>query len=295
MAAAVLAGDSLAAVARDLTNRGVPSARGGRWEAQTVRSVLTTPTATALRVYKGEVVGDGNWEPILDRDTWHAVRAVLSAPTTVIRSDGKEYRVSRRKRPGRRYLLTGGLARCGRCGAALVAQQRKGRTEGSRSAYLCMSTRGGCNGIGIVAEPFEAEVVRQVLEDLEKNQRFRARLAAGDDHAKTRARLVKRRQAIEARRTETSAAYAQLDIPIEMVRSVGIELDREAARMAQELQALGEPRHGLDPDAILAGWDGMLLNEQRQVLQQLVEKVVVSRAKPGCRAFDADRIEVIPA
>lgn len=42
------AGKSLRAIARDLEAKGVPSARGGKWEAATIRAILNSPITKAL-------------------------------------------------------------------------------------------------------------------------------------------------------------------------------------------------------------------------------------------------------
>lgn len=39
----------------------------------TIKRMLTNPTIAGLRVHRGEIVGRGNWEPILDEVTWRQV------------------------------------------------------------------------------------------------------------------------------------------------------------------------------------------------------------------------------
>jgi site-specific DNA recombinase len=78
--------------------------------------MVTNPTVTGHRVHRGRVVGRGCWEPILDEATWQAVKAKLAAPRVVRRKDGFTYPVGSAhvgNPGGRRYVLTGGLARCG--------------------------------------------------------------------------------------------------------------------------------------------------------------------------------------
>ncbi len=97
--------------------------RQSRITVQSVRNWLQNPSIAGLRVHRGEVIGAGNWEPILDRQTWEQVRARLASPRLVKRIDGKgTYPVSPTQagKGARRYLLTGGLAVCGVCEAPLV-------------------------------------------------------------------------------------------------------------------------------------------------------------------------------
>src|SRR5262249_41172079 len=104
----VQAGESCAAVARGWDGRGGPAARGAQrgWSASAVVSVLRNPRLAGLRAYKGEVVAEGDWEPILARGEWENLQA----------------RIRRTARPGRPSAsLLAGIARCGRCGGPLWA------------------------------------------------------------------------------------------------------------------------------------------------------------------------------
>jgi DNA invertase Pin-like site-specific DNA recombinase len=79
---AVLSGWSLTAVADELTERGHRGAQGARLRTSSVRCLLTSPTVAGLRVHQGEILGRGNWTPILPEDVWQSVRARLSGPRT---------------------------------------------------------------------------------------------------------------------------------------------------------------------------------------------------------------------
>ena len=56
--------------------------------------MLTMPTVAGYRVHQGRIVGRGNWEPILDEQTWQACRLKLSQPRRVVRKDGHTYSIS---------------------------------------------------------------------------------------------------------------------------------------------------------------------------------------------------------
>lgn len=290
MADRVLRGDSLAAIARDLDAAGVPTARGGKWTGTTVRSVLTSPTIAGLRSHKGLVTGTGTWEPILPRDRWEAVKVALSAPVVVTRSDGARYPVTRRRSAPRRYLLTGGIARCWKCGGNLVAQQRRGRGDGTQPAYLCFTR--GCYGVGILAEPFEEYVSDKVLKIINTPE-IRAALAAGDPHADDRTRLLEDAHAIEGRRTDAATAYARGEIDLAMLAAVRDQLDAEAARITKALDAIPAPVGAVDPDAILVAWDHLTLVERRQIIVMIVEKVIVMKAEKGAKKFDPSRVQIV--
>jgi len=76
-----------------------------RGTSQCVLSSSRRRRFVAKRIHRGEVVAHGNWEPILDTDTWRSV-------------DKKLRRVANSALPGRqRHLLTE-LVVCGVCGRA---------------------------------------------------------------------------------------------------------------------------------------------------------------------------------
>ncbi|HEV2928121.1 MAG TPA: recombinase family protein, partial [Propionibacteriaceae bacterium] len=208
---AVLAGWSLSGIARELVARSAPTARGGKWHASTVREMLLSPTVAGLRVHKGEVIRRGTWEPILDEALWRQVVAKLSAPRVVAASDGPRRVLSVRRHTGRRWVLTGGIAVCGRCGAALIASRRS-RANGTEisPAYLCQRAAGGCNGIGIQAEPLEA-LVRDELIAWLRTDEFAAILAR-DEHEARRAGLTKQLGTLEERRIKLSLRWSRGDL-----------------------------------------------------------------------------------
>ena len=116
----VLTGKSMRAVARDMNKAESLTAAGKPWNGVNLKRVLMNPRYAGLRVYRGKVVGPGDWQAILDADTHAGLVAILSdtsrGPATV--------NYERRYIGSRRYL-------CGRCGAPMqhtVASHADGRT-----------------------------------------------------------------------------------------------------------------------------------------------------------------------
>jgi site-specific DNA recombinase len=294
----LLDGKSLTSVVNELRARGVPTARGGRWELATVRSMLLSPTIAGLRVHRGEVVGGGNWEPILDETTWRQVRAVLQTPTvTVTDPRGRPVEASRRRlRAARRYLLTSGLARCGRCGAALIAQQRRGRTPGSRPGYFCHSSRGGCNGIGILAEPLEEHVVEFALRWATSPEVIKAKDAArvradeeGRDLLGALGLIEQRQHRAEDRLVDGTLDKPAYDRQARRLRDGRRDVERRLA----EIRADG-PTYRSHIEEVRGRWGELTIEEQRRVMTDLLRIVVIRPAKPGTRKFDPDRVAIAP-
>lgn len=80
LAAEILAGASQGKAARRANENGMRRRDGGEWEGGDVRRALVKPTVAGLVQHRGEVAGEGTWEPILDRETWEQVRADLTDP-----------------------------------------------------------------------------------------------------------------------------------------------------------------------------------------------------------------------
>lgn len=151
----VLAGRSLASLVHDLNERGVPTvsqwmaanpskSRGAKgpvvgkpWTVTSVRSLLSKPRLAGLLTHKGEIVGKGAWEPVVDRATFDRVQQVLRN-----RSEA-----NRKASSGRRYLLSG-IAVCGTCGTPLqVGAVPEGKASLRR--YRCpRSASGAARGTG---------------------------------------------------------------------------------------------------------------------------------------------------
>jgi DNA invertase Pin-like site-specific DNA recombinase len=101
----LLQGVSLRALAAELRARGVPTVTGAQWSAETLHDVLRRPRNAALTVYRQAIVEGvaAPWEPIVTREVFEAVRALLDDP-------------KRRVGPGAAPKWLGsGIYRCGIC------------------------------------------------------------------------------------------------------------------------------------------------------------------------------------
>ncbi|GAB2878503.1 recombinase family protein [Nocardioides pacificus] len=126
-----LAGTALAEIARRWTDAGLTNAynaettkRAARaWTTSGVRKVLSNPRNAGYMTYEDEVVGRGDWTPILDETTYTLIRAKLADP-------GRRAGTSPTGRKASNLLT--GIATCATCGETL----RAGTTKGE-AAYIC--------------------------------------------------------------------------------------------------------------------------------------------------------------
>lgn len=290
----LLSGWSLANVVRALDERGVKGGHGRPLSPTALRSALTSPTVAAQRVYRGEIVGRGNWEPILDEQTWRAVRAKLSTARQVSDRNGAVVRAGAAHRaPGRKYLLTGGLIVCGVCDAPMLGSVRKLK-RGDVRYYLCHPVKGGKSCTAVLLAETERCVVDQLFAELDKPEFLDA--IATDDSAEQRARLDVELQSVEEQRRELARMWAKRGQPgaltsaeWQAARDVLADTERQ---LQAELAAIPPPAARVDIGAARDLWTEFTLDEQREFVRLFAERVVVHRARRGARAFDPARIAV---
>lgn len=272
----VLAGWSLSRVAADLTARGVRGANGAKITYKTLNRMISNPTVAGYRVYRGEIVGRGLWQPILSEDTWQAVRAKLAA------GQGTQSRTRRR------FLLTGGIAVCGVCDppTAMRAQRRKVYGERLDALYTCWH---GFH-VGIMADPFEKHVGKRLLDELDQPQFLNAITA--DEHGARREAILAGLTADENQRTELAKEWGAGGLTTLEWRAARKAIDDHEQKLRRDLADLPAPLIGIDISQVRAAWPGMLLDEKRELVEMFIESVTVHPAKPGAKAFDRDRVSI---
>lgn len=268
---------------------GQPMMRPSQISPTAVKSWITKATVAGLRAYKGELI-TATWPAILDRATWDAVRDKLTNVRTVKAKDGTVFEVNPVQRnTGRRYLLTGGTARCGVCEAPLTAVERALR--GKRKVYYqCHPNQGGRGCVGIIGDPFEAHVVAEMLDELDRPEVL-AELEA-DEHAARREDLGKALRDLETQRREGARMWAKREITSEEWTAARGVFDGDERTLRADLRAIPAPVGRVDPESIREGWAEMNLDERRDFISMFVKRVTVVRARPGTMGFDKDRVKV---
>ena len=152
---ALLGGATVSAVMREWTRRGLhpPQNHGRPWRRETIPVIMRNPALAGLVSYRGEIVGTGNWEPILPVEQWEAVRALLADPARMV--------------PRGVRTLLGGLAICP-CGNHVQG----GRNARGGAIYRCGPlTRGGRPGPHCqqMSGPVDDYVTRVIIERLSRH------------------------------------------------------------------------------------------------------------------------------
>lgn len=284
---AVLAGRSLAAVARDLNESGRTTSSGKPWTYARLRDVLVRPRNAALvhhgRADRGdfEVVGVATWPAIVDEESWRAVHALLTDP-------------SRRKQQGNDPRWLGaGIYTCGLCGTAMRAAPYGGteRTANRprKFLYRCTST-----AHLTVSTRQTDEHVRGVVAELVRDPRVVAAMQPHDDPLLAADR--ERRTALAARLESFESDYAQGAITGSQLQKATTAVTAQIAEVDLRLAA-GLQRSTASPivqapdpgQAFLAA----PVDVQRAVLRSVLTVEVLPAPNRGA-AWSSDRLRLSP-
>lgn len=291
-AAAVIAGQSLRSIAIDMNQRGSKTVTGrSPWTAQHLRTALTRPRLIGQREYKGEVVAVGIWEPVLDVDTFEAVKTILNDPS---RRAGSSPR-------GRAPVALGSAIYY--CGVCDEPRMRLGTTT-TRRAYRCANVEAGGRHVSRSADKLDAYVTGALLGVLGQPgviDALCADAAAGDDAEMAKLRLE--RDTIPAKLNELDEMFTSGTLNRQRFEKMSRRWTERDAEISSILSALA----GTSPVDVLRGvdnietcWDAVLtIGQKRQILSELLKVTVLPFN--GGRGFgtgfhqDAIRIELTEA
>jgi site-specific DNA recombinase len=276
----LLAGESV----RSLTawaNTGSTSTTGKPWSQRTLRGMLLSPALAGIRTYKGQRF-EGKWDPILERETWEAVEALLRDPA----------RVTRGGRPA--PWLLAGMVKCSRCDQTMIVHYRP-KSRGGAREYLCMAApgRASCGKTTVIAEPLEALVEEVILLQLADDRLAKALEAQGGEVQE----LYQQREVVRAKLREVGEMYDgdEIDRPEYLARRAKLT-DRLAAIQTQLDQHHQRSVLSDLPTAeqeLRSWWHGSATAEQKQsVVRACLYSVVVGpvERRTGPR-FDPDRLK----
>jgi len=276
---ALLGGGTLSGVMREWASAGLRPAQSktGRWSRQSIRTILLNPRIAGLSVYRGEIVGKGEWQALVAEETWRAVRGILEDP-------------ARRPSRGVRTLL-GGLALCP-CGNVVTGMP----SHTGHHIYRCAPPGRDPGHHGHVARqaaPVEDFIERAVI----------ARLSAPD--AADLVAVPEGGPDVAGLREEAAAIRANLE---EMARDRALGLMTRAQMVAGteaaaiRLDQIGAELEEAARENVLAPlvatenaagvWEPLDLARKRAVIKTLMSITLLSPGKGARRAFDPATVQV---
>jgi len=279
----VLVGEGIRGVAYDWERRGIKTPNGRLWQQGWLSRLLCAAVISGQREVTGQLY-PGKWPAIITPETSDRLRALL-AP--------KPRPVARHRDP-RKLLLGGGLARCGRCGGALVSSSRQ---DGQRR-YVCAKQPGSpkCGGVVRLALPVE-EVVTQALflaldsVDLTNYMKISGTVSAVDGLLDL---IREDEQVLEQLsrdhyldrvigRAEFFAARDAIQTRLEATRS------QLAQRSGKEIlpQVVGARRE------VQRRWEGATFEWKRAVLTAIIDHINIMPVGKGGHVFRPESIELV--
>jgi site-specific DNA recombinase len=267
-AARVLDGWTLTNITREFRRQGARGACGGQITVPALRQMLTNASVAGFRQYRGEIVGRAIWEPVLDEATWRAVRGRLET--------GRQ----ERRRPARRYLLVN-FAFCASCKCAMHGAYM---TRRDKSYYRCNAGEidGRCGRMHIQVEPTDRHVIGKLGKHLAEQD-----LAGPEDPAAgDRDRIIKALASVDQQRAEWMAARDAGQLNLAEFLAAKAKFDASQQQLERDLAGLPEPLKRLTADQFREGWPEMTLDEQRQVLGDWIEKIIVHPRIPKITMLD---------
>lgn len=286
---AVLAGRSLAAVAKDLSARGLTTSTGKPWTYNRLRDVLVRPR-NAGKVAKGRadrgeheiVAEEATWPAIVDEDAWRAVHGLLTDPARRSRQQGNAT-----------AWLGSGIYRCGRCGAVMRPAPFGGTPKSNRRTrkYLYRCTESAHLTVNATETD---EHVRGVVADLVRDPRVVAAMYPHDDERLAADR--ERRTALLTRLEQFTNDYAAGLITgtqlAKVTASVTAQIGEVEARLAEATRrSTSSPIvNAVDPgEAFL----NAPVDVQRAVLSSVLTVEVLPAERRG-GSWSADRLRLSP-
>lgn len=255
-----LSGVGIRTIARQLNADGVTTGTGAAWNDSQVRRVLLNPAYAARRVHRGELVGDANWPPLVDRDRFARATARLG-----------EW--PRRRNIATARLLTG-VARCGVCGSRMQV----GHDRGHRKVYQCRA------GFHVARD--EARLDAYVTE------RLLAKIAEEDREPETPARDDSEARELRGRLDEATAHFTRGNLSAATLAKIEADL-LPRIRAAETPAPVIAVEVDVPTDTPLEDWwRGLTPAVRREIANAWIAAVVVGPTRRGRRVFDPDAIDV---
>ena len=269
------AGSSLRDVADGLNAEGITTESGGEWVARRIGDMTRNVAYAGRRTYKGEDVGKGDWEPLVDMDAYLTAERRREAATF------------RKTRAAGAARLLSGVIRCGVCSAKMYSGGDKLK---SGHAYVCSAPTRCTQRAGLDCDNL---VTAALLERIASPDVYAPLRGSGEQSAEV-IDATNRVAELEAQLDEAADQFAAGELSAKMLAKVEQRLDpmiaeaRKAARQAAVPLDIDIPESGH-----VAWWEQLDPKVRREVVNATIAAVVVQRS--GAKRtpiFDPSKVSV---
>jgi len=272
----LIAGESLRSLAKYLNDAGFQTGRGNPFAGNVVGNMLRRPRYAGHRTHAGQIIGKGDWEPIIAQDVYDQALAILSAPGR-IHARGLEPK----------HLLSG-IAICGRCGAAMRPNIPKAQPDRrSRGpAYVCPA----CTKLTRQMEPVHAVVSDFMVAYLTK---FDLRSSAGESSGALSS-AIDNRDAVLARMDTLADSFASGEITARQMARINEQLQARLEEAERDIRRHQPSRllDGMTGPGAAAAWEATSLERKRTIIRSLI-KVTILPSGTGVK-FAPEQVRIEP-
>jgi DNA invertase Pin-like site-specific DNA recombinase len=289
MAQQALDGTSVVKIANRMQDLGEPTPQGPRdgstssgWSPATVKQILSNPTITGKRVFRGQVIGDADWEPLISPEDFVRIQRLLFDPSRRVHmGDGVTPK-----------SLLSHIAICDFCERPLHRVLDRAKGDAPRTVrYQCVFR--GCNKISIVAAEVDQHVGEYVLGWLSRPDHVALLAGEDDDWIAQSVAARNHLAALEARLQEATEGCADGRISLSMFVRLENALRPEIERAQQQLVlpiADRTLRDLIGADDLSSAWKELELTEQRRIIKSLFEVRIAKAPKRGPQGFQPERV-----
>ena len=255
-------------IAAEWNKAGVKTTRGNAWSGSRVRELLLLARNAGLREFRGEVVGKGTWDAIVDEDTWRTARNMILEPSL---RTGSGFQ-------GRKYLLSG-IALCGVCGATVTSHiSARGKRQYNCHAPDCRKiSRDGAKVDEVIIEAVVGRLSREDAIDLLRPPVNELDLAA----------LRAQRATLRERLAQLGRDFASA--PPEFTQAALADVNGRLSEIDAVLTDPGKAATFEDvigADDVRAAFEGLSLGRQRAIVDALMVVRIRPVGKGTARVFD---------
>lgn len=256
---------------------GIRTTSGNTWQRMTFKQMMSRWTNAAIPTRHDEPLFDveGQWAPILDRQTLEAVRAV-TAPGGV-------------QKTAARTALLSGILRCGRCGKTMVSHSGR---------YSCSDIMNGLCSVTITPHLVENRIIAWTLIQVyAKAQEMLKDQSAAAERARVAVELAQlqeeRKQIAESGLDITSRIALLKDVERRekdaQQESVTMVRQSVLGSLIADLAPMNTIQGVDDLDTLRERWESLDFQQKRLLLRSFGE----FRIAAGGRG--AGRLEILPA
>lgn len=264
-------GETIRSIVKEINALGLKTRRGNDFINATLSHLLRKPLYVGLRVHRGEVVGPGNWEPLIDRDTYDRAQAILNDPSRI---------PPRGPEP---IYLGSGIYKCGECGGPMrpVVQAKESKNRRA-PAYSCAD----CQRVVRKMQPID-ELVEAVVIGRLSQPHAGIELSGNPDGLRE---AITARDAILARLDNAADEYADGLITVRQLTRITerLKMDLDAANRKVSMQQPARSLHGMTGAGAADAWAAAPMIKKREILRELVT-VTILKSGPG-RKFEPEQV-----